>query len=32
MHSALYFCHLKNSELDNQFLEYTGRVALRGDE
>ena len=24
-------CHLKNSELDQQFQKYTGRIVLRGD-
>ena len=24
-------CHLKNSELEPQYLKYKGRVALRGD-
>ena len=24
-------CHLKNSELEPQYLKYKGRVVLRGD-
>ena len=29
--SLMDSCHLKNSELDQQFQKYTGRIVLRGD-
>ena len=29
--SLMDLCHLKNSELEQQFQKYKGRVELRGD-
>ena len=29
--SLMDLCHLKNSELENEYQKYKGRVVLRGD-